>query len=352
MPLQSGSDANLPNRRGGRVPVRRSGGPESLTRLPALRTRVGSIFSVCSQPHFEQESARRQSPYGLSLVRSGRSRPSTNTCVPVQTGVRKNSNCAHAGVQSMNDAIPLSRSPRYPRISLPDVLVQARKLYEGAHRSLISADTAYRVMGYSGKTGASASVLGALRQFGLVSGLRGDLSISDVAMRILEPRDAQEYSAAIHEVALAPDTFSAIHNHFAGRPPRSDEAIRAYLIRALNFGRSGADECIRSYRATQAFVAEFAPPPTSEPPHIEARSETAFGEVSCQPMQVGNPPADPQSNQGPQLQTSNHAGGEYIRVPVTKTCTAELRFIGDVSTEAIDRLMAYIDLMKPIWATE
>lgn len=237
---------------------------------------------------------------------------------------------------------PKGRSPRYPRISIIEAIGYARKLYDGAHRSMVDSDTAYRVMGFAGKNGASATVLGALRQFGLVDGLRGDLRISDLALRIFEPSTREEYVEALHEAANKPDAFDALFRHFPDGVPKSDEALRSFLIRSLEFSKNGADDCIASLRNTLA--------------ELEASGER---EVPAEAKPAAMPSALHQGTQecerisGVETQLAvrgrESEGTELVRIPLTRDCTAELRFSGPITEDAVARLIKYIDLMKDVW---
>ena len=52
----------------------------------------------------------------------------------------------------------------------------------------------------------------------------------------------------------------------------------------------------------------------------------------------------------PEAQQSQIAT-EFIRA-LARDCFAELRFEGEITSAAIDWLVSYIELMKPIWAAE
>ncbi len=242
----------------------------------------------------------------------------------------------------MSTDVARGRSPRYPRISLTEAIRHINTLYRGAHRSVMDTNTAYRVLGYAGKTGASATVLGALRQYSLVSGLRGDVAVSDLALRILEPSSRTEYAEAVVEAANAPEAFRAIDIHFSGNIPNSDEPIRAFLIRTLGFSRSGAEECIKSFRETYSEAR-------AQSGLVDADTERTEGEIAVV-AQPGPPSHEHPAPQHVSAATNATHVSELVRVPLSRECTAEIRFEGSVTREAIDRLIGYINLMKPIWA--
>lgn len=80
-----------------------------------------------------------------------------------------------------------TRSPRFPGHSVNDAIEFARRIYDGAHTSQIDSLTAIKLMNFSGKSGASATALGSVRQFGLIEGVGEKTRISNLALKILEP---------------------------------------------------------------------------------------------------------------------------------------------------------------------
>jgi hypothetical protein len=229
------------------------------------------------------------------------------------------------------------RSPRYPRHSLGEAVQFAAKLYEGAHRSPLDADSAYRIMGFSGKSGSSAAALGAIRQFGLVDGLRGDVRISDIAMRILEPASSQEELAAMIECARRPDAFAAIFTHFADAIPKAGDPIKSYLIRTLGFSRLGADECLHSFRATLDEIGKIQNGIEVSNAVIDASDRLVEAVSTIEQPKAGS--AEPKPH-------------DVVRVQVSKESSVEIRFFGTPTDRAFDRLIKHIELLREAMADE
>ncbi|HYE28343.1 MAG TPA: hypothetical protein VEA61_08940 [Allosphingosinicella sp.] len=234
------------------------------------------------------------------------------------------------------------RSPRYPRHNLSKALEMTGKLFSGAHQSRVDVDTAARVIGYASSTGgAAASAIGALRQFGLVDGLRGDLAVSDLAMRILQPMNDQERIGALREAAQKPEIFSRILTQFGGTLPASDEPVRAFLIRQEGFSPAGANELIQALRETLAAL------PHEASKEAEAEAPAGSGEISdvvgsvARPL-VGVGPAPQSSASLP----SGSEQGELIVLPLGAGCKAELRFLGEVTPSAYARLIRHLELLR------
>ena len=233
-------------------------------------------------------------------------------------------------------AVTISRSPRYPRISLLEAIQFAQKLYEGVHKSPVDAETAYLMMGFAGKNGSSSSALGALRQFNLVDGLRGDLRISELGMKIFEPSSPDEYADALRTAAESPDAFQAIKTQFNGMIPKADEPIRSFLIRSLDFSKAGADDCIKSLRRTLGEVESSA---TKNPqPDLSAIIDAEFL-------------ADIRSSDSDAHVRNSESHGDFsqentsVKFMLTKTCAVTLNFTGKVTSKALERLIQHIELM-------
>lgn len=238
----------------------------------------------------------------------------------------------------MNQSMPSirKRSPRFPSHSLSDAMNYAEKLYKGVHRSSVDSDTAVRVMGFSGKSGASASALGSVRQFGLIEGFSENTRISDLALTIFEPASNEEYSRALRQAAFEPKVFSDISERFGGKIPIVDEPIRAYLVRDLNFSSKGAKSCIDSLRLTLQFISEFEN--DSENDSVESDQE----EIEASEGINGAPPTSPTLEE---VKTPPSTHAEHARFPLSKDCYAELTLYGVASEKAWENLRKQVDYL-------
>lgn len=232
-----------------------------------------------------------------------------------------------------------SRSPRFPSQALEDSLRHVRLIYDGVHRSSIDSDTAFRLMGFSGKTGTSAKALGSLRQYGLIEGTGEKTRVSDLSLAILEPESDFERSTAISKAAKSPDVFNAVLNRFSDRVPQADEPIRAFLIREVGFQKSSADELIKTLRESLSFA--------------EAQAVGDENESSPHSMEKGVS-AEPEDR--PLSTTSNLASvtspTQSAIIPLTRECKAELKIYGPLSERAIANLIRHVQLLAEVWAEE
>lgn len=233
-----------------------------------------------------------------------------------------------------------SRSPRFPSQVLEDSLRHVRLIYEGVHRSTIDSETAFRLMGFSGKTGTSAKALGSLRQYGLIEGTGEKTRVSDLALAILEPESDVEKSIALKEAARSPDVFEAVLARFSDRVPQADEPIRAFLIRELGFQRGSADECIKSLRQSLAFADAQYVSSVAEP----------VSETEAEREEQADSKPDTQSKQDVQVTLGEPT--QSAMIPLTRECKAELRIYGPLSERAVENLLRHVQLLAEVWAEE
>lgn len=232
-----------------------------------------------------------------------------------------------------------TRSPRFPSQSLEDSLRHVRLIYDGVHRSTIDSGTAFRLMGFSGKTGTSAKALGSLRQYGLIEGIGDNTRVSDLALAILEPSSDGERAEGLSRAARLPDVFEGIFLRFGDRIPQADEPIRAFLIRELGFQKNSADECIKSLRQSAAFAQSQS---AGLPQEVEQVQSGPLAQVEDE---------KPKYNISPQKENSELPTQSAI-IPLTRDCRAELRIFGPLSEKAVANLIRHIELLSEVWAED
>jgi hypothetical protein len=233
-----------------------------------------------------------------------------------------------------------SRSPRYPSHSLEQALEFVRRLYEGVHRSAVDSLTAVKLMGFAGRSGASATALGSVRQYGLIDGVGDRTRVSDLALSILEPGSPEELASSVVQASKQPLVFGKILERFEGRLPSANEPVRAYLIRELGFSKRGADECLSSLRETQSFVQSFDVPQSASA--AAERPETGYA-LTVHPAVSASEATHVSLGSSHATPTSE---SELIVIPLTKDCRVEMRFDGEMTKRAIDKLLRILELMK------
>lgn len=235
------------------------------------------------------------------------------------------------------------RSPNYPKVSLPEAVDRARRIYRHAHRGRVDRMTALELMGYRSDSGPAGSTLSALRKFGLLDGRSQELRLSDLALKILEPMDEAEKMEGLRAAALSPEIYREVLDFYSGRLP-SDEVLRAYLIRTKRFSSIGAKEFIRGLRGTQEMVS-FDERGVDEPSRVQNETRSEIGHVR-QPEAVSSTAVV--SGGG----LARAANEEKISCRVAPTTVAEVLFIGPVTQAAVNKLIAFLELSRDNFPTE
>ena len=147
------------------------------------------------------------------------------------------------------------RSPNYPGISLEEAIRVIVDLYQGhtagagVGRGQFTPQDAATAWGYSSTTGPVQIRIGALRQYGLLEGKKGENpKLSNRAMTlILRDQGSREHRDALRESAVDPTIFAELHESLPGAAP---DALRQFLIVDRNFTSEGATRLIRVYSAS------------------------------------------------------------------------------------------------------
>lgn len=105
------------------------------------------------------------------------------------------------------------------------------KIHRANRTNIITREDAAQSMGYSGLTGRSMTVLGALVHYGLLAKTgKGDVKVTPDAVEILHGVEQSDRDAALIKAAFKPQLFQDLHERFPDGVP-SDNAIRSYLIK-------------------------------------------------------------------------------------------------------------------------
>src|ERR1017187_9324394 len=94
----------------------------------------------------------------------------------------------------MSDENKQDRSPNCPKISLEEAVKLTKQLYEKVGKAKVKRAAAAGALGYSGLTGSSLTMLGALNQYGFIDLDRetSGVSVSPLAIKILHPVRAED----------------------------------------------------------------------------------------------------------------------------------------------------------------
>lgn len=144
------------------------------------------------------------------------------------------------------------RSPNYPGIPLKQSIDLVTTIYREDRRNAIEKEDAAKHMGYSGLTGRTLKLLGALSQFGLLEKVgKGQVRVSAIAESIMHGIDEAERNNALLEAARSPTLFRRIRESFDSP---SDRTITSFLMKE-GFTDAAVPPVLRSYNETNAFLA-------------------------------------------------------------------------------------------------
>jgi hypothetical protein len=138
------------------------------------------------------------------------------------------------------------RSPNCPQISFIEAIEKGRTIYQKEHthtaaKAVIAAD-----LGYKGISGASLSLIGSLRQYGILEGSKEAMRITDDAVAYYERSDDYERWQATMRMAFKPALFAEMRTQFGENVP-SEANLRHWLIQR-SFLPKAADDIIRVYK--------------------------------------------------------------------------------------------------------
>lgn len=95
------------------------------------------------------------------------------------------------------------RSPNYPAMSLPEAIERIRAIHQKEQHLEAPREVMAKHMGYNSINGASLKALSALLKYGLLEKTQGDRRrVTELALKILHPREPHEKSVAISEISF------------------------------------------------------------------------------------------------------------------------------------------------------
>ena len=168
------------------------------------------------------------------------------------------------------------RSPSFPFIPLPAAVHRAGELYEAEKRNLIRMEVAVWHWGYSPRSSAGAQTIAALRAYGLLEDVRGELRLTDRAQHILiREEGSRERNDLLRQAALSPPLFSKLWERYgADLPP--GRSLRSWLVLELKVNENSVEDLLRSYRETLTFAGLLGEAPMETRPATAAPRDLTF----------------------------------------------------------------------------
>ena len=235
------------------------------------------------------------------------------------------------------------RSPNYPAISLPEAIKRVGLVYKQEQRHPVDKEVIAKHIGYGGLNGGSYSVISALTKYGLLetAGKGEQLKVTGEALDILIHNTGErERVNAVQKVAFMPSLFNELHDLYGIDLP-SDHSLRATLLKK-GFNQKTVDSVIRSYRDTIEFVNV-----ETQDSYMESVDELQETPMQTQTVKQASPISDGRSTSPIQSSLVERDLGEsVVGFKLTEECGALVEFKGQVTQEAIEKLVAYLNLSK------
>lgn len=164
------------------------------------------------------------------------------------------------------------RSPNFPGISLESALKAVREIYDKNRRAVIMREDAAKDIGYSGLTGRSLKIIGALNQYDLIEHVsKGHVRVTKTAEDILHGIPDEVKIHALHTAGSSPTLFQAIYERFEGDIP-GENAVRSFLFQK-GFTNEGVEKALRAFMETNRYL-EIAGASESHRDQPEGASES------------------------------------------------------------------------------
>jgi hypothetical protein len=225
------------------------------------------------------------------------------------------------------------RSPNCPQITFLEAAEKGRLVYEREHTHPSAKEVVVQSLGYSGINGRSLSMIGALRQYGILEGTGDALRITDDAVTYFELEDGEERNAALLKMLFNPPFFEQIRGAFPDQLP-SEANLRHYLIKH-GFLPDAAANVIRVYRENIRLVGDSGKRYTE----AQHKGEESMLALSTPSMSQSFVAAAPHHSTAVPLQPVWSQS-----FALSKGTKAELTIKGDVTQEGLALLKTYIEL--------
>ena len=226
------------------------------------------------------------------------------------------------------------RSPNCPQITFLEAANRARSIYAKEHTHPADKNVIAEDLGYTSISGASLSMIGALRQYGLLEASAEGLRISETAVDFFElPDDSKDRKSAIMKLVLRPALFHELWKQYEGRPP-SEGNLRHTLIKKGFLPRT-AEEVLRVYRENFKLIENAVEEYNADE---DALMTTAQESSTCTRKQSS-------------IEASPQEVGSSISTPVGRdekgrAVFAHVRFDTAVRKEFVTGLKKYLDYLE------
>ncbi len=225
-----------------------------------------------------------------------------------------------------------------PLISLRNAIAKAESLKRRENTHAVTKLEVATAMGYGNLHGTSYTVIDALIDYGLLEEAgKNKLKLSSVALDILSSNGVEhdtKYIMAVQKAAFTPSLFKEMFGIYNNRSPDDADLLSSLKELGLHLNKIGS--AIRAYRETIEFVVEVTGLSDIQLPEaFDSRSiskknaKGGLGGISSLPSS-----------------TLNDREEVKLIWRISQDCGVQIKFEGHVTREALQKLVALLDLSK------
>jgi hypothetical protein len=134
-------------------------------------------------------------------------------------------------------------------------MVRIRDLFDAERHNPMSREAAAKLLGFSGITGSSNSMLADLTAYGLLERIgKGEVRVTKEVAQIIYPSDTGEYHDALLRAAMTPSAFQALRERFPDNLP-NPVTLEGALVR-MGFTKAGLKSAMSAFLETFRYVQE------------------------------------------------------------------------------------------------
>lgn len=240
------------------------------------------------------------------------------------------------------------RSPNYPGVDLENAIESVTTLYGMVKRGEFTLEDATKAWGYTSASGPVRVRMAALRQFGMLSGKRGENPmLSRIGLTfVIRNQSSREYQEALRYAAMNPPLFAKA---METKPNASDNALREWLLMDENFSDEGASRFVEVFRNTIRLAALDDNDVISGLTEDESWLESEDTPMVSTPTNTEHEPISTLVQEAPRL------SAEHTRVPLRLlggSLTVAVELPTSMTERAWEQMISMLNALKPGYVPE
>lgn len=237
------------------------------------------------------------------------------------------------------------RSPSYPFIPLTEAIERAQKFHREERRGTAPMQRAALHWGYSANSSGVLQTISAMKQYGLLedegSGKERKLKLTDLAFRILldtreESSEREQYKRT---AARNPPIAAEVHEKWPDKLP-ADATLNHFLVLERGFNQATAIKVVRILKENEGLTRISDDDSISE--HMRTDNELDGSSAISAPRPASVRVTDSLLER----QIGDRRARSFGSLAAAPNCTIHLLADGIVTQGSLDKLKAYIDLIK------